>query len=926
MLSRELEIAIGRILAGPATAQHRELARLCDTHPAQAQAIHEHATALLGQLRPSDQPTERPSTRSILSRAGREERPDDEAPLVAGTVLAGRYRIEQLLGRGGMGQVYRANDLTLGIPVAIKTLPASVHRSRRRLELFRAEVRLARRVTHPNICRVHDIGESHDRTFLSMELVDGEDLASRLQRENRLPYDQAVGIARQLCTALAALHEQRLVHRDLKPGNVLIDQDGRAKLADFGVATTAGQTRATGLVGTPLYMAPEQLRGQPATASSDLYALGLVLYELFSGTRLRDEQSSDPTDPLNDSPPRPRPISDFVDEPCDDIDRIIASCLQDDPLDRPDSAFAVLASLPGGDPLRAVLEANQTPSPDLVAAAGESKRLSRPVAALLLFAALCCMPIETAIKELHSMHRAVPLDRSPQELVGQARDILHWLGHDTEPGDHYSVSGFRHWGARNVVRQELPGAPTGRADVDARIRELLGSRFPPTFRTVYIESSDYLTDAEKTNPYVRSPPSRSGSAAVAVSHHGDLFWLRVAASSRLSRPSETPTRSDADLLERAGLDPDNFSPTEPRTFAAGIACDQRTAWRGSYPNLPDFPIRVEIARLDGHVVAFEVLEDRPPDPASVSAPTRFEASAISIAQTAYGLVFLLTAAGALGIAYGRWRDGRGDTRGARRLAGVVFVLMMARWALTTHHAPSAWQELGPFQRGLADATQSALMAFVLYLAGEPFIRRYAPKLLTSWVRLFSGRARDPAVGRDLLIGMAFASAYKFSELVFKTDWSDPWRYGSGLLSDIPVARMTSTTHALGITAMDLVEAVVQASLTLFAAVLVIRLCRWRRLGIFVSTAILIVAARWLFGYGNGFGATLAATSFGILAMTAALRFGLLALASSFATALILNSTPATLDLTSWYLPSFLADLTVLTGMAFIGHHVARAPR
>ena len=210
----------------------------------------------------------------------------DGARFIPGTMVSGRYRIVGLLGRGGMGEVYRAEDLKLGQAVALKFLPIEVTHREDRLARFHQEVRLARQVSHPNVCRVHDIGETGGQTFLSMEYIDGEDLASLLRRIGRLPADKALEIARQLCAGLAAAHDRKVLHRDLKPANVLIDGRGQAHLADFGLADLSDQRRdAPDVAGTPGYMAPEQLDGRELTTRTDVYALGLVLYEMFTGKR-----------------------------------------------------------------------------------------------------------------------------------------------------------------------------------------------------------------------------------------------------------------------------------------------------------------------------------------------------------------------------------------------------------------------------------------------------------------------------------------------------------------------------------------------------------------------------------------------------------------------------------------------------------------
>ena len=205
-----------------------------------------------------------------------------------GAILAERYRIIGLLGRGGMGEVYRADDLKLGQPVALKFLPRHLAADKDRLERFYAEVRIARQVSHPNVCRVYDVGEMDGQQYLSMEYVDGEDLASLLKRIGRLPPDKALDISRELCAGLAAAHERGVLHRDLKPANVMVDGRGRARITDFGLAVAAGEVVEGEVSGTPAYMAPEQLAGKGASVRSDVYALGLVLYELYTGRKAFD--------------------------------------------------------------------------------------------------------------------------------------------------------------------------------------------------------------------------------------------------------------------------------------------------------------------------------------------------------------------------------------------------------------------------------------------------------------------------------------------------------------------------------------------------------------------------------------------------------------------------------------------------------------
>src|SRR5262245_51871080 len=200
-----------------------------------------------------------------------------------GAIFAGRYRIVGLLGRGGMGEVFRAGDLRLGQPVALKLLPADFQTDPVRLAQFHNEVRVARQVSHPNVCRVHDIGEADGLPYLSMEYVDGEDLATSLRRIGHFPEAKALEITRQLCTGIYAAHQRGVIHRDLKPANVMLDGAGNVRIMDFGLAAIGAVEDVR--VGTPAYMAPEQLTGREVTARSDLFSLGLVLYELFTGKR-----------------------------------------------------------------------------------------------------------------------------------------------------------------------------------------------------------------------------------------------------------------------------------------------------------------------------------------------------------------------------------------------------------------------------------------------------------------------------------------------------------------------------------------------------------------------------------------------------------------------------------------------------------------
>jgi tetratricopeptide (TPR) repeat protein len=257
------------------------------------------------------------------------------AGFAPGAVIAGRYRMIARIGQGGMGDVWRADDLVLDTPVALKMILAAGPDARDRLV---NEVRLARQITHPAVCRVFDVGEADGLVFFTMELVRGEDLAALLRRVGRLPADRVIDIARQLCAGLAAAHAQSVLHRDLKPANVLIDGDGCVRITDFGIAITKANTSGHALTGTPAYMAPEQRApGMPVSERTDVYSLGLVLYELLVGHEAYKRWST------LDEPLRPTAIVTNVDPA---LERVVMQALAREPRDRWASVEDMAAALP----------------------------------------------------------------------------------------------------------------------------------------------------------------------------------------------------------------------------------------------------------------------------------------------------------------------------------------------------------------------------------------------------------------------------------------------------------------------------------------------------------------------------------------------------------------------------------------------------
>src|SRR5579863_5815007 len=206
--------------------------------------------------------------------------------LSSGTVIGDRYEILQLLGQGGMGAVYKVRDKELDRIVALKLIRPEFAGNPEILRRFKQELILARQVTHKNVIRIFDLGMADGRKFITMDYVEGRDLKSVLVERGKLPPDEAVPIIQQVCRGLEAAHTEGVVHRDLKPQNIMVDADGRVWVMDFGLARsmeTVGITRTGALMGTPDYMSPEQARGEKVDARSDLFSLGIIFYEMLTG-------------------------------------------------------------------------------------------------------------------------------------------------------------------------------------------------------------------------------------------------------------------------------------------------------------------------------------------------------------------------------------------------------------------------------------------------------------------------------------------------------------------------------------------------------------------------------------------------------------------------------------------------------------------
>jgi len=663
----------------------------------------------------------------------------DEGRFPAGTVLAGRYKILGLIGRGGMGEVYRAFDQILNQAVALKFVAAAGELDEAALNRFRNEVRVARQVSHPNVCRVYDIGFVEGTHFLSMEYLDGENLGSLLRRIGRLPPDKATEFARRICAGLAAAHERGVLHRDLKPANIMIDGRGQVRITDFGLAAFAKEISIGDLrSGTPAYMSPEQRAGREVTTRSDIYALGLVLYEMFTGKR-RGESQSNPSDLVKDLDPG--------------IERVILRCLEEDPRRRPASPLNVAMALPGGDPVAAALAAGETPSPEMVAASDVQEGFRPRTAALCFAVVVLATLVGFPIARRGTLLGHLPLPIPADGLAFRAQEVLRSLGYAGLPS-------FAAYGFTCCAQDVLAFAEQ---QDDMRRDAILASHRPAVATFWYrrspvpmVATGGFLLLQPPGVVEPGDPPmGQPGELQLQLDPLGRLTSLHIRPSGRGAGNARLPDWGT--LFEAAGLDLGRFTTARPASVPP-MAIDAQAAWTGTSEDGRAEPMHVEAAAFEGRAVFFEVRSAGLAQPVPASTTTlEGRQQGLPPAAASVLISFSVLILGCLGattvVAWRNVRMGRSDRRGAAALAALVLISILLGWVVGANHAAAA-TEVGSLVLALSRAASWAGLAWLFYVAIEPYVRRNWPEALISWNRLNSRGVRDPLVASHLLVGLA----------------------------------------------------------------------------------------------------------------------------------------------------------------------------
>ncbi len=835
--------------------------------------------------------------------------------LVAGTVLAERYRILGLLGKGGMGEVYKAEDIKLNQTVALKFLPEKLEKDKDAFDRFISEVRTARQVSHPNVCKVFDISEIEGKHFLSMEFIEGDDLAQLLRRIGRLPSDKAAEISRQICFGLHAIHDAGILHRDLKPANIIIDSNGRARITDFGIAGIEEDISGSEVrVGTPAYMSPEQITGKEVTTKSDIYSLGLLLYEIYTGKQairadsldelIKKHRTTSPTNP-----------STFVENIEPIVEKTINRCLEKNSEDRPESALQVALALPGGNPLEAAIAAGETPSPEMVAAAPKKGSL-RPMVALGFLALFLVVYFGAlAFNQTYKAFSLTPFEKPSEVLAEKSREMLRKFGYQERPfdADYEFVQD-------NSFIKTRDSVVFGENKYGHLNREMIRTGQPYNIYFLYRQSPDYLVPVDAAKVTESEPPlTKENMANVKLDVRGRLIELVVVPPKNAFQRNDSETNW-RDVFAEAGLEFARFKKAESNATPPVFA-DKRLAWTGALTDFQNIPIRIEAAEFEGKAVFFKVF-----------APWDLETATATTEQNnfrKYGTIIIIlwiiiAIIGSFFIAFRNLKAGRGDLRGGLKLTTVLFAIAIFGQLLIADHIPTIWGELSVIYESMSFAVISALSIGLLYLALEPYIRRSWPEMLISWNRIMAGDIRDPMVGRDILLGGLLGLGHTVGIHIglFLLQLS------LGTFDVVTDAFSLAGINGIGsltsVLLLNTVSQIVQSFVILFLAFLFYRLTGKKLLGVMLVGLLVFLIQFLFFALTVHWLLTISALINSVCLVIALKRFGLLGLIAYWFFFIVSYTSPITFDSSLFYFPNSVLLMVVTLGIIIYAAYVSIA--
>lgn len=590
---------------------------------------------------------------------------------------------------------------------------------------------------------------------------------------------------------------------------------------------------------------------------------------------------------------------------------MIARCVEENLDARPPSIHAVIASLPGGDPLQAAIDAGETPSPAMVAAAGEPGDLQPAVAWSILIATILTLAAVAMLFANTFLFRMVPLPKPPEALIERATAVLEQAGYPTAANDSAHFFSLDSDYLDSVLNDPSPDRwkDVGRTRPGA-IR--FGYRQSP--RTLLPSSDDgrvFLDDPPLTVP---------GMTHISLDTSGRLVAFVAVPPERADTP-RTQTPDWTPFFKLAGGDLEGLRPVESH-WSSPVDNDEKFAWEGRFRGQPGVPIRIEAASHRGKPVLFAIVAPWE-TPAGIAPPDRAGRTAIGLVGLMVTIVVLAAAAF---IARRNLRRGRGDRKGALRLAAIGFLAVMVGYLFRMAHAPDVVSEWTLIVRALKTALYSGASLWLVYVAAEPYIRRRWPHTLIAWNRLIAGRLRDPMVGRDIAVGM-FAGAMVMLLQVLMIH--APLLIGKPAFAPVAgwLSPLTGSHHLVFALFDSLLIGITRGAGTLFMLVIALAIVRKRwaavgLVGVFMMVmngpgALPIEDRVHTFAVPLIFGVVIA-----VIIMFVAVRFGLIALLTVHFMTGVMHAAPLTLDTSAWYFGRSAMVLVVLVALAAYGFHTA----